>query len=454
MNSTLDVFEIKNKYLREDTRFKQIFLEEFVRFIFERNNELPFQNKGNYEPLKYNAIFLEVDEEKSKGYILTKELEELKEVRGKDFVIMSPITYVGRNRTAKNSRYCYGLTFDIDGVKEPQIRDILHQMNRGHIPEANIIVNSGNGVHLYYLFDKPIALFDNVKLILKDFKYHLTERLWNAYTSSIKLPQFQGIYQGFRLPESKTKFKTEVTAFKNINRKELYTISELNKYVFPEYELKQTEIELIENAIYKSNRFSLNKAKELYPDWYEKRIIKGENRGKWYIKKDLYNWWLKKLTTSEVREGHRYFCIMALAMYAIKCNVAYEELEKDAYNLLEPMDYITNDEDNHFTEDDVKDALRAYKENYATFPRKDIETVTGIRIDKNKRNGRKQSLHLKMARASLEILNEENGKFLQGRKSKKDIVKEWRKNNPDGRKIDCERETELSRHTVLKWWDS
>ncbi len=32
-------------------------------------------------------------------------------------------------------------------------------------------------------------------------------------------------------------------------------------------------------------------------------------------------------------------------------------------------------------------------------------------------------------------------------------VQNWRQQHPDGRKIDCERETGLSRHTVLKWWE-
>ena len=39
-----------------------------------------------------------------------------------------------------------------------------------------------------------------------------------------------------------------------------------------------------------------------------------------------------------------------------------------------------------------------------------------------------------------------------GRPTKKDIVEQWQAVHPEGRKIDCERETGLSRHTVLKWW--
>jgi len=41
-----------------------------------------------------------------------------------------------------------------------------------------------------------------------------------------------------------------------------------------------------------------------------------------------------------------------------------------------------------------------------------------------------------------------------GRPMKQDIVAAWQLAHPDGKKIDCERETGLSRHTVLKWWQN
>ena len=61
-----------------------------------------------------------------------------------------------------------------------------------------------------------------------------------------------------------------------------------------------------------------------------------------------------------------------------------------------------------------------------------------------------------MARSNRDILQEEKGRDWRdgnGRKSKKDTVKMWRLTHPNGRKIDCERETGLSRHTVLKHWE-
>ena len=35
-----------------------------------------------------------------------------------------------------------------------------------------------------------------------------------------------------------------------------------------------------------------------------------------------------------------------------------------------------------------------------------------------------------------------------------DAIDEWRTNNPEGRKVDCLRDTGLSKPTVYKWWNS
>mgnify|MGYP003106425093 FL=1 len=89
--------------------------------------------------------------------------------------------------------------------------------------------------------------------------------------------------------------------------------------------------------------------------------------------------------------------------------------------------------------------------------KEEISRRTGIPIrTTTKRNGRRQDLHLKLARASRDILCEERGKSDwregNGRKPKQAQVQEWRKNHPDGKKADCIRETGLSKPTVYKWW--
>jgi hypothetical protein len=121
-----------------------------------------------------------------------------------------------------------------------------------------------------------------------------------------------------------------------------------------------------------------------------------------------------------------------------------------------PLESLTDDEDNHFTREDVKDALKALKADNKLLStmasREWIEKQTKVVIPPNKRNGRKQATHLKIARFTLETMNEDRGKALQGRPDKAKIVEEWRESHPLGTKADCERDTGMSRHTVLKWW--
>ncbi|PDW76336.1 hypothetical protein BB422_07795 [Helicobacter pylori] len=37
---------------------------------------------------------------------------------------------------------------------------------------------------------------------------------------------------------------------------------------------------------------------------------------------------------------------------------------------------------------------------------------------------------------------------------KQSLIQEWRIKNPQGKKIDCHRESGLSRPTIDKWWDT
>ena len=146
---------------------------------------------------------------------------------------------------------------------------------------------------------------------------------------------------------------------------------------------------------------------------------------------------------------HRYFSIMAMVIYGVKCDVPFEKIKEDAIEL---QPYLTSiKEDDPFTKDDIMSAMDCFDDRYATFPIKDIEKLTGIPIPRNKRNGRTQKKHLQGARAIRDI-NNENWREGNGRKPKRDIVEQWQKSHPDGKKIECERETGLSRHTVLKWW--
>ena len=390
---------------------------------------------------------------KAKRYIITDDLLKLDDLRETDFTILSPISYWGGKRSGKMARFLYALVFDIDGVGMPQLRDVLHQMNKDILPKATFVVNSGTGLHLYYVLSEPVPMYPHNQHYLKELKYSLTRQIWNRFTSSIKKPQMQGILQGFRVVGSGTKLGKgyPVVAYRLGDRVEL---DDFLEYI----PASNGERQKLQGILRKSS-MPLAEAKEKYPDWYERRIVNGERRGRWTVKRDLYDWWLRRIR-DEIRVGHRYHGIMTLAIYAKKCSIEEDELRQDAYSLLLPYDEMSIEDINRFTRDDIEAALSMFNEDYVTFPRDDIARLSGLTMPVNKRNWRKREVHLQGARAIQEINDRANGTDWRngngrpvGSGTAQEEVYQWRKQHPEGRKADCHRDTGLDPKTIRKWWE-
>ena len=441
-----------NQYL--EIHCKEVSPHDFYRDVFPEGE---LEEKGKYVDGEYTGIAISVNDKtkKVKRYSVTNELSVIDELcKCDDFCLMSPISYAGKARKSDNARFLYALAIDLDGIKQEDYKgvpvgiDTLFWQFDGHgpsnyLPLPTYIVSSGTGLHLYYIFEKPIPLFKNIVKELEKYKKRLTWQLWTQGVSHLSQNvQYESLFQGFRIPGTITKNGKRARVFMVGNGTKV-TMEYLNQFVPEDYRTK--------DFAYKS-KLTLSAAKKKYPEWYDRRVVRGEAKCSWTCKRDLYDWWKRKLEEGAT-DGHRYWCIQTLAVYAMKCGISREELETDAFGYIELLDSIGKREDNPFTTNDVLKALEAYNASYVTYPVKTISDRTGIRIEKNKRNYRKQKLHLKIARATLEIMNDEKGVALQGRPDAKDMVLRWRRFNPDGKKIDCERETGLSRKTVLKWWD-
>ena len=134
-----------------------------------------------------------------------------------------------------------------------------------------------------------------------------------------------------------------------------------------------------------------------------------------------------------------------------------DEVLSDALELLPMLDQISDDDHNRFTRRDVIDAMNMYQESYVTYSRSEVERVSGIPVPPNKRNGRKQEQHIKIMNAIRDIEHPDGAwRNKEGRPKgsslQKKIVEEWCIAHPDGRKVDCIRETGLSKPTVYRWW--
>ena len=441
-----------NQYL--EINCKEVSPHDFYRDIFPEGE---LEEKGKYVDGEYTGIAISVNDKtkKVKRYSVTNELSVIDELcKCDDFCLMSPISYAGKARKSDNARFLYALAIDLDGIKQEDYKgvpvgiDTLFWQFDGHgpsnyLPLPTYIVSSGTGLHLYYIFEKPIPLFKNIVKELEKYKKRLTWQLWTQGVSHLSQNvQYESLFQGFRIPGTITKNGKRARVFRVDNGTKV-TMEYLNRFVPADYRTK--------DFTYKS-KLTLSAAKKKYPEWYDRRVVRGEAKCSWTCKRDLYDWWKRKLEEGAT-DGHRYWCIQTLAVYAMKCGISREELENDAFGYIELLDSIGKREDNPFTANDVLKALEAYNASYVTYPVKTISDRTGIRIEKNKRNYRKQELHLKLARANKAILKEAEEMKPEGRPNVKEMVLRWRRFNPEGRKIDCQRETGLSKPTVLKWWN-
>lgn len=435
MNDDIQLYNDKNELL--ESLFLEVGPMEFYRDIFPIGS---FERKSKYNDNKPNGIALIIDEDKYSRVTVTDELSNIPDLINNNFVIFNGIGYFGKERTMYNASELHALIFDIDGISDlNKLNNLISHFENDITPKPTYIVNSGHGVHLYYVFNKPVPLYNHLKEPLKKLKYELTSKLWNMYVSDIKEVQFQGLNQGFRMVGSPTKFgeKFRIKSFKVGDKIDL---NYLNSFV-------TEEENKVVNINYKST-LTLDEAKVKYPKWYESKIVNQEAAKTWVVKRDLYDWWIRKIKQGATY-GHRYFCIMTLSIYAIKCNIPYEELEKDAISLIPFLNNLNPGEP--FTLYDVLSALNSYDDSYKNFPRDDIEKITAIKIPKNKRNGRNQKLHLRIARSTLEIMNEENGTPLQGRKSMQEEVLLYMILNPELSPTELSKKIGVSRTTIYKY---
>lgn len=449
-----------------DTQFQEVPARDFYRSVFPCG---ALDQKDAFTPGKYTGIAISVSDHKdadgkrkTRRFTITDDLDTVEELTKTDeFCLCAPLSYAGKKRTAAAARFLYAIAVDVDKLKYSKsgapegLRSLWKQVTVAHfLPRPTFIVSSGTGLHLYYVLDNPVPLYPDVAREIQEYKRALTKKIWNEGIVDIKNDseiQQEGIYQGFRMPGTITKHGERAIAYRT---GEKVTLSYLNGFVEDHHKTKK--------ALKQKGRGSvrLDEAAAKWPEWYERRIVNKEPRGVWHTSRALYDWWLKQIY-SGAKVGHRYYCVMMLAVYAQKCSmydekhnpnpVTWEELERDAYSLVDFMEGMTEKENNHFGADDVQAALEAFESRWITYPREAVEGRTGIAIPANKRNGRKQSEHIRLMNFVRDEINKNTD--WHGRKSKNDIVEEWRRANPEGKKADCIRATGLDKKTVYKWWD-
>lgn len=393
-------------------------------------------------------------------------------------VYMAPVSWYGRNNKAANARFLHAFAVDLDGMTPGKLGSVLKQMRNGHdsgldkhasMPQASYIVMSGRGLHLYYLLDRPVPLIPAVVPFLQQLKRRLTDVVWTDYTSEDgnEGRQYQGIYQGFRMPGTTTRLNGHGVDAKDTNKYEALAFmyapdgtSEPQRvtldYLVDYCGIRGKEIpgELYRVLETKGGRTPLAEAKEKWPDWYERRVVQGEEKTGYDTNRGAYESWLARVDDEAVVHG-RYFAVLALVAYAVKCNVPLKELERDAYGLVPKLDGLSDEPGNRFTDYDVSCALAAYGSNELRFWKNEYMCRRAkIAPHANKHNGRPQALHLEGARAIQEINDKANGTCWRdgnGRKPKRDEIRAYAAEHPEASQRAIAKALSVSPTTVNKW---
>jgi hypothetical protein len=455
--NTTDYFEVI-EFL--SSQFRELNGYDFYKEIFP-NCEDEGEFNTNYS--KPNAIYLYMDKEKGKKrrrIMLQDKWEHdyIEYVEENEGTLCGGLTYRGCANKLMNAQQMNALIIDLDGVGLYEIRNLfaffnVPSDNTYACPMPTYIIASGTGLHLYYVFDEPIDLFPNIKLQMKSLKYALTFKVWlYKDTSKYKKVQYQSINQGFRMVGSTNdKYGLPLRAFQT---GEKVSILDLNRYV-----KEQDRVDLQKR--FRPSKMTKEQAREQFPEWYQRVVVEGNRRQKkWDIAgqkghngDELYLWWLNR--AGEVRGGHRYFFLMCLVIYACKCDIPKKRLKEDMQTAFVELSKVGHT--NPLTQEDITSALEIYSKEYYNFTIADIEKLTDLRIIRNKRNYRTQRTHLRLARATKEILKEEKQMKPEGRPKgsgeKREIVKEWRQQHLEGTKAECNRDTGLDPKTIRKWWN-
>ena len=381
----------------------------------------------------------------------------------KGTVVISPVGYSGNRKRADLAYELYGMVIDLDDVGTRELGSLVYQMENGILPMATYLKNSGTGIHVVYLFEEPVPAYKKYYDSLNRLKAALSDLIWSQYTSRETDKQFQGIFQSFRVVGSPTKLGDDYrTSAYKIGDKT--TIEELNWYVS-----KKNRCNLEENE-----GISLADARELYPEWYQRRIVEGRAVGDYQLteaervrRRAWYDAWVARIKAG-AKDGNRHGCICVLFHYAMKAEIPLEEAYQDALALLPYLDSLTKKPGNSFTVADIDAAKTFYSRAFIKLSRKSIQRLTGIDIGQTKRNHRSQQDHLRAERIrdaqgqvvenpckvnrerTLQAMRDSGA--IMGRPHKQAQVQEWRAAHPGGSKADCIRDTGLTKPTVYKWW--
>ena len=373
-----------------------------------------------------------IDEDETKHMMKMSIDEALEQAENRNDVLLGGSTYFKGFVSKDTAKDIHALIIDMDNVWAGVLQSALQDdwnTEKEELPKPTYIVNSGTGLHLYFIFDEPIPHYtcnaEDIDMLYRRLAIQQT-------TKRIYLQrQVQWFGQDFRMAGSLNKYGWRNEVFR-VGEK--WNIDDLGKAV---------GLEDIHFTRYGEKR----QVKPKDPSATKNR----PKRKGWRCNPGFYEYTLEHCR-EKTKEGNRYMSFCALAAIAWKCNVPIDKVEQDLIGLIPKYNKGAT---RQIKEKEVQHALRMYNEKAMLTPRERLEDWIGWEYRPIKRNGRKRAEHIRIMNFVRDEINgNTNWRNKEGRPTKQGQIAAYRADHPDATKAQCHRDTGMSRDTIRRWWDA
>lgn len=339
-------------------------------------------------------------------------------------VLIGGCTYIKGWISKKTAKDIHAFIIDFDnaysGVLQNALQSGWKSGSGRQFAMPTYIVNSGTGLHLYFVLDEPIPNYHSMTANIDKLYRSLAEQQSQRVYAQ---KQIQWFGQDFRCGGGLNKYGWENTIYK-VGQK--WDADDLAKAV-------GLDMHFIR---YGEKRHTKPK---------EKKHRRTHSEG-WKTDPAFYRYALQHCHDL-TKEGNRYMSMCALSAIAYKCGVDQAQLESDLLGLLPQYNKGAT---RIVKEKEVYSAMKMYNNKAVLTPRESLERWQGWEYKPIKRNGRKRKDHIRLMNFVRDELNGNTN--WHGRKPKKEEVEQWQQNHPDGTKAQCHRDTGMSHHTIDKYW--
>ena len=343
-------------------------------------------------------------------------------------VLLGGVAYFNNWISKKSAKEIYTFIVDMDNVYSGTLQNALRadwkSANGEPFAKPTYIVNSGTGLHLYFVLEEPIPCYRrSLEDIDKVYRQLAIQQSRRVYVNR----QVQWFGQDFRMAGGQNKYGWENSVYRIGDK---WNIDDLAKAVgvdthFVRYGEPKQKVQTEQKK-------------------RQRRKATG-----WKSNKAFYYHTLEGCK-DKTHEGHRYTSLCALTVIAWKCGIPYEQLEQDLLSLLPQYNKGAQ---RQIKEKEVYSALKMYNDKAMQTRRESLEHWQGWEFKPIKRNGRKRAEHIRLMNFVRDEINgNKDWRYVQP--SAKETVLQFRAEHPDGTKSQCKEQTGLSYPTIRKWWSA